>query len=279
MDTLVIFFLGLVVGSFLNVVILRTKKGTSPLKGRSACERCAVKLGPTDLIPLVSFCMLRGRCRTCSVGLSAQYPLVEFATGMLFLLAYWNVFPQGLFDASISMSSVFSLVRLWTFISVLMILFVYDFRWFLVPTSIVIPAAVLAYLGNSIFYSSSIACLNDFSFTCLLQISWIHYLLGALVGGLFFTVQYMVSGGRWVGEGDIYLGALIGAMLGFPLILLSLFIAYMVGSLVSVVLLLFFRYTMKSALPFGPFLTGAAIVVLVYQEPLLIFVRTLFYLP
>lgn len=279
MDILLIFFLGIGIGSFLNVVILRTKKGTSPLRGRSACERCAVKLGPTDLIPILSFCILRGRCRTCSVRLSLQYPLVELATGIFFLLAYWSVFPQGIFEGTISASSIFSLVRLLAFISVLLILFVYDFRWFLVPTAIVIPAAVLAYLGNSILYSSSIACLNDFSFSCILQISWIHYLAGALVGGLFFTAQYTISGGRWVGEGDIYIGALIGAMLGFPLVLLSLFIAYMIGSLVSIVLVLFFRYTMKSALPFGPFLTGAAIFVLVFQDPLVLFVRSIFYLP
>lgn len=277
MDILIVLLFGLVIGSFLNVVILRTKRGTSPMRGRSACEKCERKLSAGDLIPILSFLVLRGKCRSCSVPLTLQYPLVEAGTGILFAIAYTNTFPSGVIGASVTASAAINLISLWVFLAVLIVLFVYDLRWFLVPMNIVVPAIVFVYLFNSIYHSSSISCLNAFTPSCVLQISWIQYALAALIGGFFFYAQYIVSRGAWVGEGDIYLGLLIGAMVGYPMVLVALFIAYMIGAAISVLLLTIFRYTMKSAVPFGPFLAIGAMAVLLFENPIQQILQKLFY--
>ncbi len=278
MDLLIVFILGLVIGSFLNVVILRTKRGISPMSGRSSCEKCERKLTTLDLIPVLSFLVLRAKCRSCSAPLTLQYPLVEAATGILFVIAYSNIFPLGVVGVEFTATKLIDLFGVWVFLAVLIVLFVYDFRWFLVPMNIVVPAIVFAYLFNSIYHSSSIApCFSAFFAPCALQISWIQYALASAIGGFFFYAQYALSRGRWVGEGDMYLGLLIGAMVGFPMVLAALFIAYMVGATASVFLLTVFRYTMKSAVPFGPFLAIGTAVVLLFNEPLVLIIQKLFY--
>lgn len=277
MDIILVLIFGLVIGSFLNVVILRTKKGASAMRGRSACEKCERKLTAGDLIPILSFVILRGKCRSCSTALTLQYPLVEAGTGILFVLAYVSLFPSGITTQTFAITQFINLMALMFFLGVLIVLFVYDLRWFLVPMNIVVPAIVFAYLFNSIYHSSSIACIGAFTPSCLLQISWIQYAFAALLGGLFFYAQYIVSRGTWVGEGDIYLGLLVGAMVGFPMVLVALFIAYMIGAFVSLFLILGFRFTMKSAVPFGPFLAIGAALVLLFHDPLILIIQKLFY--
>jgi len=241
----IVFILGITVGSFLNVYIMRSYEGRSPFRGRSKCDACERKLGIADLVPIFSYLFVRGKCRTCSVPLTIQYPLVEFASGILFVLAYTRIFPYGFINAGIG--DIAELIRLWFFLAVIIILFVYDWRWMVVP---VIPTLVFAAIA---FFVNSFQ-LSAFSF---------QYVLAAGIGALFFLAQYVVSRGRWVGSGDIYLGLLFGMMVGYPGIVIVLFLSYMIGAIGSVVLMLFFGYTRKSAVPFGPFLAAAAAIVLI----------------
>ncbi|MBI4250466.1 prepilin peptidase [Candidatus Uhrbacteria bacterium] len=267
------FVIGITVGSFLNVYIMRSYEGRSPFRGRSQCDACERKLGIADLIPIFSYLLVRGKCRTCSVPLTIQYPLVEFAAGILFVLAYTRIFPYGFINAGIG--DIAELIRLWFFLAVIIILFVYDWRWMVVPVIPTLLFATTAYFLNSPFLVSTEPCSSFFS--CTLQVGWAQYLFAGSIGALFFFAQYAVSRGRWVGSGDIYLGLLFGMMTGYPGILIVLFLSYMIGSLVSVVLMIFFGYTRKSAVPFGPFLAAATALVALYHDSLLSFIQYYFY--
>lgn len=231
---LVIFLLGACVGSFLNVVIVRTHEGTSMIRGRSHCPACHKQISARDLIPIFSFFALKGRCRNCQARMSLQYPLVEFFTGILFVFFYF-IEPQ-----------VVALIRDWIFISFLIVIFVYDLRYMQIPDRFTIPVMVLAVVFNL--------------WLGFLPIS--SYRLGAVIIGGFFLIQYLVSKGRWIGGGDIRLGIVMGLMLGWKLGLLALLIAYVFGALVSIILLIAKKADLKSPIPFGTFLSAATIVAL-----------------
>jgi len=224
--------LGLIIGSFLNAVLWRLRVRRPFIKGRSICPRCQHVLGPSELVPVVSFIILGGRCRHCRRTISWWYPAVELATAGLYLASWlrWGANPELILDLII-----------WPF---LIVIFVYDWRWSLILDRISLPGAALAFLAN-----------------LLLGRSLIDLLAGAILGGVFFGLQYFLSRGRWVGGGDMRLGLLIGAFLGWPGVLLCLGLAYSVGAIVGIALIITRRKTWQSVIPFGTFLTAAAVVI------------------
>lgn len=246
-EYILIFVLGAIVGSFLNALIWRLSVGESVVRGRSYCTACRHVLCAKDLIPLVSFFLLRRMCRYCMEPISWRYPILEAVTGVLFVMVY-AASPDG----------VVFLIRDWFFISVLLVLFVYDLRWSLLPDSVTLPAIGIGLAFQLILFPS--------------HILW--FALAALVGAGFFAAQYVLSWGAWVGGGDIRLGGLMGVMVGWPGIILALFIAYIVGAAVALSLLALKLKNRKSAIPFGPFLAGATALVLLYGDSLLALIRT-----
>lgn len=257
-EAIFIFIFGTVIGSFLNAFIWRLSVEESVLKGRSHCVHCSHDLSAGDLIPIVSFLLLKGKCRYCKKSISWQYPLVEIATGVLFVCAY-TVFiqavPTGLLFALASgehARELLILARDLFFISALMVLFVYDVRWYLLPDVVTIPAIVIALALN-----------------LMLGMDFLNLLLAAVVGGGFFLAQYVVSRGTWIGGGDIRLGALMGVMLGWPAVLYALFIAYIGGAIISIFLLALKKKGMKSEIPFGPFLCAATMYMLLYGNTII----------
>ncbi|MEK7583846.1 MAG: prepilin peptidase [Patescibacteria group bacterium] len=243
-----IFVLGLIVGSFLNVVVYRLSVGGSPFTGRSSCPSCAQVLSVRDLVPVLSFIALRARCRYCHRPVSWQYPLVELATAVSFLLIAFYLSRGGLITQDFSLK--FTLLA--AYASFLIVIFVYDLRKYLILDSVIVPACILAILGN-----------------ILLGGSWKSMLLAAVVGAGFFALQFIVSGGRWIGGGDIRLGALMGFMLSWPLVIVALMIAYILGSISGVALILSGTKTLKSKIPFGTFLSFATFLTLLYGDSLL----------
>ena len=237
---LLILVFGACVGSFLNVVILRTHEGGSFLRGRSMCLSCKSLIRFFDLIPILSFAWLRGKCRACQSKISWQYILVESTTAILFLLMYLK---QTLGFVPVSQ---LLLVRDWIFVSFLVIIFVYDFAYRYILDRFSIPAIVIALLLNVWIGSMPI----------------LAYVLGALVIGGFFLAQYVFSRGTWIGDGDIRLGVLIGVMLGLTQGLVALFFAYVFGAIVGIVLLVMKKVTRKTEMPFGTFLAGATVLML-----------------
>lgn len=271
-EYLVILLLGLAVGSFLNAFIWRLHEGTSVLRGRSQCPGCKTSLAWRDLVPVLSYLLLGAKCRTCKAAISLQYPLIEIATAALFLIAY-AVFrlnaPEGILGAFFGVSptgDVAVLIRNFFFLAVLVVVFVYDFRWYLIPDAVTFPAIGIAFIANT-FLLNPVAC-SGTGPSCLLAIPWINLAFAALIAGGFFLAQYGISGGKWIGGGDIRLGFLMGAMLGFPSVLVALFFSYMFGSVIGLVLIAIKKKQRGSEIPFGPFLTVATALVLLFGNDL-----------
>jgi prepilin signal peptidase PulO-like enzyme (type II secretory pathway) len=247
---LIIFFFGLVIGSFLNAAIYRLHTGESISRGRSKCPQCRHALAAKDLIPVASFIFLGGRCRYCHKKISWQYPLVELATGLLFVLAY-IIESSNYRLPTTDYRLLILLLRDFFALSALMIIFVSDWLYLTIPDEVVLPAIIIIFFLN-----------------LLLGISWIALVLGLLVGGGFFALQYVLSKGVWVGGGDLRLGVLIGVLVGWPFILAALFIAYLAGALVALILLAVKKATPKTQIPFGIFLAPAALVILFWGNNL-----------
>lgn len=265
-EYIIIFILGTVVGSFLNALIWRLSVGETVLRGRSYCTSCRHPLSSSDLIPLVSFFLLRRKCRYCRAKISWRYPLIEASAGIVFVLAYSAFLqsaPDGLLQAVIVGEhgrAMAILLRNWFFASVLLALFYYDMRWSLLPDKITLPAIIIGLAIQLVLYPQT----------------FLFIVLAAFAGAGFFLAQYLLSRGAWVGGGDIRLGALMGVMLGWPGILLALFIAYIVGAIIALALLALKLKTRKSEIPFGPFLAGATFAVLLYGEHLMAAIRNFY---
>jgi leader peptidase (prepilin peptidase) / N-methyltransferase len=265
---IIIAILGLALGSFVNALVWRLrqqetakdKKATdkySITKGRSQCTRCGHKLSAGDMIPVASWLLLRGRCRYCEEPISWQYPLVELATATLFVLSYvyWPAF-QG---PTLETADVIGFGVWLVLLTGLIALVVYDLRWMLLPNRIIFPLIYWIVLGVIL---QSIVAQDIGTITSAA--------LGAAVGGGLFYGIFQLSGGRWIGGGDVKLGFLLGAAVGGPwLALLMLFLASLLGSVVSLPLLVFGKAKRSTRIPFGPFLVAAAIVSLLFGQDII----------
>jgi len=247
-----IFFIGLCVGSFLNVVLFRTYEGQSFIFGRSKCRACQRSLHAGDLIPVLSYVFLKGRCRGCHSVIDWQYPVVEIATGILFVLMYLK---ESLgFGVSLEPQELLVLlIRDCVFVSYLIVIFVYDLRHMLIIDRFTVPAMIFAVIIN----------------LWLGIIPLWSILLGGLVLAFFFWTQFFFSKGTWVGGGDIRMGALMGLMLGLQQGLAALFLSYLLGALVGLFLLATGKANRKTPIPFGTFLAVGTTIVLFAGKPIL----------
>ncbi len=237
---LILFLIGLALGSFLSVLIYRLhNKKSGILWGKSICPHCNKRLGAFELIPLFSYLLQGGRCRGCKRAIPWHYPVLELVTGLLFV---------GIALAQLAPLPLYLFYGL-----VLVFIFFYDLLYMEIPDQAMLP-------------SIAVALLATFHFEI---IPWQDALWGA--GGLFlfFLVQILVSKGRWLGGGDLRIGAFMGLILGWQLTLVAVFASYLLGSIVSLVLLATGRVSRKSMIPFGPFLVLGTLVALFYGQPLL----------
>lgn len=241
---LFVFLLGTIIGSFLNVVAYRYHSGSSPLKGRSHCFACGKTLSWYELVPVVSFLFQRGRCRSCFVKLSWQYPMVELSTGIIFVLV-----------ARMGMPLLPSVLTLLVF-STLIVIFVYDFHHKIIPDALVVFFAGLALVN--FFYEVGFGRAFDMPY------AW------TLIAGpmlfLPFWALWAVSGGRWIGLGDGKLSLGIGWFLGATAGGSAVILGFWIGAAFALLLMIIQpfkvlprsrgaeRISMKSEIPFGPFL-------------------------
>ena len=246
--SLFFFLLGLIIGSFLNVVILRYNTGLG-ISGRSGCFSCGKKLEWYELIPVVSFIVQKGRCRKCGAVLSLQYPLVELLTGFLFLGIFLKYYFLSLSYEHFFFTVFFYLV-IW---SLLVVILVYDLRHKIIPDMLVYGFAFLAFVRVLVDFRAGFS------------------LAELLAGPILFLPFYLlwhVSQGRWIGLGDGKLALGIGWMLGLGYGLSAIVLGFWIGAIVSLILLglgrlklLAIGLTMKSEIPFAPFLIlGLALV-------------------
>ncbi len=258
---LISFFLGLIVGSFLNALIFRMRSGDSVWRGRSYCPKCKKTLSWYELIPIVSFIAQRGRCRGCKEKIDWQYPLVEFATGVVFLLVYWSLSIGNLLEIGNWKLEIELLVS-WYLFSALIVLFMYDLRYSLVPDRVVLPAIAVALVYR-------IATIVSQPGPQSVPVAICYLLLATIVGALFFAVQYYLSRGRWLGDGDIRIGALMGAMLGWPQLLTALVISYIIGGACGAYVLISKRKKFGQTLPLVTFLTLGTAITFLYGPQIL----------
>ncbi|MDD5145534.1 MAG: prepilin peptidase [Candidatus Pacebacteria bacterium] len=250
------FIIGLLIGSFLNCVIYRLEKEESFLKGRSYCPFCKHQLSWQDLFPVFSFLILRGKCRYCKKPISWQYPLVELATGFLFLLVAQHSF------LNLLVTSYWLLVT-----SLLIIIFVFDLKHFIIPDK-VIYAAILA---SGIWYLIAGIFLHLYSGQELLI-----FLYSAFFAALFFFIIVLISRGNWMGIGDIKLAFFMGLFLGFPKITVALFLAFLIGAIIGVGLIISRKRKFSSEIPFGPFLVTGTFLALFFGQNIISWYINLF---
>lgn len=236
----IVFVLGAALGSFINVVIYRLPRGESLVAPGSRCPRCGAPIRPADNIPLLSFLLLRGRCRACRAAIGWRYPLVEAVAGALLALVWWRFAPAGLWP--ITAAALFSL-------SLLAVFFI-DLDHRIVPNAITYPgvAAGLA--------------------LALLQQRFAPSLAAALGAGAFFFVIAVASRGG-MGGGDIKLAAMMGAFLGWPATLVAVLSAFVLGAAAGLALIAAGRRSRKDAIPFGPALAVGGMVALLAGDVLL----------
>lgn len=254
--------LGLCFGSFVEALVWRihqqslpkkqraaSDKELSMTKGRSMCPHCKHQLSIIDLIPLLSWISLRGRCRYCKNPIGWHAPLLEVVMAGLFIASYifwpFELTGRGVFEFIVWLPALVALVAL----------AVYDLRWWLLPNKIVFPLLALAaskVLLVALFYGGGFSSIID----AVMSLS--------IAGGLFY-ILFKISSGKWIGGGDVKLGFAIGLILGSPaLALLMIFLASLLGTVVALPGLLMKRLARSSKLPFGPFLITSTILVVLF---------------
>ncbi len=242
MILLSLFFAGLCLGSFINCLVYRLNHNLS-LLGRSFCPQCGHQLAWHDNTPLLSFVLLKGRCRYCKKKISLQYPFVELATGILTVLLVYHI---SIYDR---VTGVYYFFLIYSLIAV----FVSDLIYFTIPDEIVYPALAIV-LGK---------ILLGYWVTGLLGYS---YLLSGLAAGLFFLALVLATRGQGMGMGDVKLAALMGFFLGYPKIIVALYLAFLTGALVGAILITLRKKKFGQHIPFGPFLTTSTIIAIFWGE-------------
>ncbi|HVS58317.1 MAG TPA: prepilin peptidase [Candidatus Saccharimonadales bacterium] len=273
--------LGLCAGSFVNALVWRLHeqeevrqhkerhaveeklRNLSILKGRSMCPECRHELAARDLIPLLSWLWLRGKCRYCHQHISWQYPLVEAAVATLFVVSYvaWPDVLRGTEWTSFS---------LWLVLLVgLAALLIYDLRWMLLPNKLVFPL-----LGIAALRALIVIARDARPGYALLAV-----ILAMAVGGGIFYILFQFSGGKWIGGGDVKLGLLLGLVVARPSqAFLLLFLASLLGTLAVLPAWLTKRVSKTSRVPFGPFLITACVIALLWGPTIIDWYQRVFQL-
>jgi leader peptidase (prepilin peptidase) / N-methyltransferase len=233
---------GLLIGSFLNVVIARLPEGRSLVRPGSACPGCGAAIAWHDNVPVISFLALRGRCRACAMPISWRYPLVEAVTGALFgaaALAFGPTLHAAVASALLAALLAITLI---------------DLERQIIPDAISLPGILAGLLAN----------------LATGRVSWLDSVLGIVVGGGVFLAIAVV--GSWLagqdamGGGDIKLAAMLGAFLGWKVLLLSLFVSAIGGGILAAILMGSGLRGRKDPLPFGPFLAAGGAIGLFWGE-------------
>ena len=244
-EIFLVFVLGLIVGSFSNVCIYRIPRNESVIYPASHCPKCRTKIKPIDNIPLLSYILLKGRCRNCGSKISIQYPVVEFLTGLIYLIIYLI---YGL--------SIQSLVYIILSSALIIIAFI-DLQEQIIPDIISLPGIVVGLILSFI----------------VPYISFINSALGALVGGgiilIIAWVGSIIFKKEAMGGGDVKLTAMIGAFLGWRYTIISLFLGFFLGALTGIILIMTKIKKREDAIPFGPYIALGSIITLLCGEKII----------
>ncbi|MEX2013269.1 MAG: prepilin peptidase, partial [Candidatus Levyibacteriota bacterium] len=241
-ELFLVFIIGLCVGSFINAYIDRSVRGESVIFGKSHCDNCKKNIAWYDLIPLVSYIHLGAKCRHCKSSLSFYYPITEFATGAVFVLTFASVNSWN--------GSLVTLLYWLTIVAALVAIFFVDLKYGIIPDKIVYPA-----VGISLIY------------LYMTPQDIVPYLLSAVGASVFLLILLLVTRGKGMGWGDVKFVILMGLILGFPGTVVGLYLAFLTGAVVGVILILWRKKKLRgSTIPFGPFLVVGTILSLFYSQ-------------
>jgi len=247
---LFVFVFGLCVGSFLNCFIYRLEQ-KKKITGRSFCPHCKHTLEWIDLVPVLSFLFLRGKCRYCGKKISIQYPLVEIATGLIFLL---------ILNLKFEILNFIDLAFWFYIASSLIIIFIYDLKHYLIPDKVLFPAIIITFFYN-LFVNFSLIT---------------NFLIAVVIASGFFLTIFLVSKGKWMGFGDVKLAVLMGLLLGVKNVLVALFLAFFLGAVISIILIILNRKKLKSEIPFGPFLIAGTFLAMIWGQQIVLWYLNMF---
>lgn len=258
-QSLIVFVYGLFIGSFLNVLIDRLPQEEQVLKGRSHCDHCHRNLTWIELIPVLSFIFQKGRSRCCHKKLSFQYPLVELATGIGFAIIYYFTLDYSIIPLFNYWIIIISYLILF---SSFLVIFVTDVKTQIIPDSMLVTSLIGIALVNVLSNDSLIINLKSL---------FLNNFLSALGAFLFFLIIYLVTRGKGMGFGDVKLVFVLGLFLGFPRIIFALYSAFLTGAIIGVILVLIHKKSMKSQVPFGPFLIIGCLISFIFESQFIIF--------
>lgn len=246
LQNLIIVVMGLIFGSFVNAVSFRLNNLKSVFVGRSECLKCHHKLGFWDLAPVLSFLILKGKCRYCQQKISWQYPIVELATAILFVLIFLKL---GFSVEAVYLS--FTAVAL-------EIIFISDIKKMIIPDEILwfLLGITIIWLFFKIFENQSLKILTS-GFE------------GILIGGGLLAILYFVSKGKWMGFGDVKLAAILGLILGFPATILMIILSFLFGGFFGLILIALGKKHLKDKVAFGPFLAFSFIITILAGDLIL----------
>jgi len=239
-----IFLFGLVIGSFLNVIIDRTAEGRSIVKGRSECDYCHHILEWYDLIPICSFFFLFGKCRYCKKKLSWQYPLIELLTGVTAIGLFYFVFHSSIYQV-VSITKIIAFSYYFFIFSCFIVLFFTDFKYEFLPDNVILVGSIVSF------------------FFILLTTDYLlsNHVLSGFGASLFFLLLYLATKKRGMGFGDVKLAIFLGFFVGFPNIFTGLYVAFLTGGMVGIILVVLRKKKFHGdKIPFGPFLIGGTII-------------------
>lgn len=262
MLTFLAFLFGLIIGSFLNVVILRLPNGQK-LSGRSVCPKCRYTLTVWDLVPVFSFIGLRGKCRNCRAKISFRYVVIELLTALGFAWAMW--FASPVTGQAWLLFSLLALV-----VAVGIVTFVIDLEHYLILDTVTgfgVMVAIILQVISDIASHGGVFQWPSHTLTAL---------LGMVVGVVPFWLLWFISRGKWLGFGDVKYAAFLGATLGYPLVVLGELFAFWAGAVFAIPLLLLGKRRLGSRVPFGTFLVVGQVLALVWGERLLRWYTQLF---
>jgi len=240
--------IGACVGSFLTVIVDRLPRRETIIKGRSHCEHCQHTLSWNDMIPVLSFFFLRGKCRYCHFPIGWQYPVIESLTAIIFLLTVIFIsVKQSVFNSS-AIAELFYLIVI---VSSLIVIFFIDLKYGIIPDTIVYPITSISFLYQ-LFYGKEMI---------------FNHMLSGLIAFSFFFFLFFITKGKGMGFGDVKLSFFLGLFLGFPKIVVGIYIAFLTGAIVAIILILARKKKFSGGtIPFGPFLVLGTLTSLYYGE-------------
>lgn len=245
----VIFVFGTIIGSFLNVCILRLPDSRSIVSGASACPSCGARLTPVDLVPIISYLALRGKCRRCKARISPLYPAVEALTGAMYLLLY------------LRFGFAWQLLVYMALVGLLIVISAIDFKTMEIPNGLIIAGFVVGAIQLIVTVFTGIFG------------NWTSYVIGLFAGGLPLLLIALIAGillkREAMGGGDVKLMAFCGFIIGWKLVIPAYLIGIIAGAVISVILMALGRKKRGDEIPFGPFLSLGVVLSVFFGDALI----------